>query len=228
MLDVCQLFLLFTAAGQRILGYLFYYEKSRTFSIELSEEIEEKEAPIFLASFIRKGCLSVDPEWSARWVQQRIVPADRQNLEMILRENKIREYDAYRLLMLGGGRCAQDDCAVLPANKSDLPEWMIERKRRKLEFAAALSGWDVMLVFRDGTIRRVNLEDELKNERRLNILLNRPNVFRTVRLLPGGNGISWGDGGVRDCRKALYKRCTDSIGKRRTLAGDEVERLKGL
>lgn len=192
------------SAGQMIIGYLFYYEKSRTFAIELSDKIDEKEAPLFLSSFIRKGQLSVDPEWSARWVRQRIVPTDRQNLGMILRENRLKEYDAYRLLMLGKGRCAQDDCSVLPVKENQLSEWVIDRRRRKLEFAAALGKWNMLLVFCDGTIWKVDLEARLRSERRLNILLSRPEVFHSVKLLPGGNGISWGEGLFVTAEK-LYK-----------------------
>ena len=42
-------------------------------------------------------------------MQQRIVPTDRQNLGEILRDNGLKEYDEFELLMLATGRCAQDD-----------------------------------------------------------------------------------------------------------------------
>lgn len=55
------------AASLRVIGYLFYYEKSDSFSMELSAEIQKTDAPLFLASFIKRGIYTVDPEWSARW-----------------------------------------------------------------------------------------------------------------------------------------------------------------
>ena len=182
------------AALKLVIGYLFYYEKSDTFSIELSPEIEETEAPLFLASFIKRGIYTVDPEWSARWVQQRIIPTDRQNIGMILRDNGLKEYQPCRLLMLCGGRCAQDDCSVMPINENQLPEWMAERKKRKLELAVPMKEQEIFLIFCDGSVRKADLKNELSNKRRFQILLSRPELFRSVRLLPGGNGITWGEG----------------------------------
>ena len=182
------------SASSPVIGYLFYYEKSDTFSIELSPEIQESDAPLFLASFIKKGIYTVDPEWSARWVQQRIVPADRQNIGTILRDNGLKEYQTYRLLMLGEGRCAQDDCSVLPIKDSQLPKWMAERGKQKLELAVALREQEIFLIFRDGSVRKADLKNELRSKRRFQIILSRPELFHSVRLLPGGNGITWGEG----------------------------------
>lgn len=182
------------AAEHRIIGYLLYYERSGMFFIELSPEMTEADATIFFASFIRRGIWTVDPQWSTRWVQQRIIPTDRQNLGTILRENKLKEYNEFRLLMLGDGRCAQDDCAVFPVKEEQLSDWIFERRKRKLEFAAALKEKNLFLVFRDGSVRIANVEKELQRDRKLQILLSRQNLFYNAELLPGGNGVSWGEG----------------------------------
>lgn len=179
---------------QKNIGYLFYYEKSRMFFLEISDETDEKDAPIFLSSFIKKRELSVDHEWSARWVQQRIVPSDRQNLGMILRENRLKEYDAYRLLMLGNGRCAQDDCAVVPVKKNQLPDWLIKRQKRRVTFVVALPEWKLLMTFQDGTSRKADVSDYLEKDRRKRVLLSKPDTYHAVRILPGGNGVSWGEG----------------------------------
>ncbi|MBR2823489.1 MAG: hypothetical protein IKE24_07385 [Clostridia bacterium] len=43
------------------------------------------------------------------WVQQLIVPQDRQNIGQVLKENGLGVYDEFQLLMLTMGRCAQED-----------------------------------------------------------------------------------------------------------------------
>ena len=65
---------------KRLLGYLFYYERSRRFFAELLEGVDEWEAPFIFSSFVKKNIRSIDSEWSMKFVQQRIIPADRQNL----------------------------------------------------------------------------------------------------------------------------------------------------
>lgn len=162
--------------------------------------------------------------------QQRIVPADRQNLGMILRDNGLKKYQAFRLLMLGEGRCAQDDCLVMPIKENQLPEWVAERRKRKLELAVALREQEMLLIFHDGSVRKADLKSELKKERRLQILLSRPELFHSVRLLPGGNGITWGEGLFLMAEKLYEKGKKLGIDKEeyRIYERREVEALKSV
>ena len=179
------------SAQMREIGYLFYFEKSGVFSIELSDAVSETEVPLFFASFIRKGIRTVDPGWSKRWVSSRIVPEERQNLGSILRENHMKEYDPYRLLMLGDGRCSQDDCSVKPVSEYGLPEWVRLRRSRKLESATILDGYSVLLCFRDGTIWKKDLEKYLLQDAELELLKKKPERFHTMEMYPGGLGLYW-------------------------------------
>ena len=58
------------------------------------------ETPLILSSFLKKGQKTINAYWSRIWVQQRIVPSDRQNLGMILRDNGLDFYDEYKLLTM--------------------------------------------------------------------------------------------------------------------------------
>ena len=94
---------------QKDLAYLLYYEQEKRFYIELPENADAWETPLLLDSFVKRGETTVNSYWSKIWVQQRIVPPDRQNIGEILRDNHLKEYDEYALLMLAMGRCAQDE-----------------------------------------------------------------------------------------------------------------------
>ena len=111
----------------RDLAYLLYYEKEKSFHIEICPDTGEWEAPMILSSFIRKNRRSVDTFWSGKWVEQRIVPPERQNLGMILKKHGIDEYDPYRLLVLSHGRCAQDDCFITALKEREYPAELIKR-----------------------------------------------------------------------------------------------------
>ncbi len=54
--------------------------------------------------------------------QWRIIPTDQQNLGQVLKENGLKEYDEYSLLMLSMGRCAQDDYYLAPIEDGELPK----------------------------------------------------------------------------------------------------------
>ena len=145
-----------------VLGYLFYYERSRDFFIELRDDLDAGEFPILLSLFVQKRTYSIGREWSARWVQARIVPRDRQNLGAILRDNGLSEYDPYRLLILGNGRCSQDECAVFPVREAELPEWLHRRRQKKAAGVASLSGRRMLVSFRDGAVALADLKKRWK------------------------------------------------------------------
>ena len=75
----------------RDIAYLFYYEKGGRFYVELPADADPWETPLILSSFLKRGERTVNSYWSRVWVQQRIVPADRQNIGQILRDNGLKE-----------------------------------------------------------------------------------------------------------------------------------------
>lgn len=65
---------------QKDLAYLLYYGREKQFYIELPENADAWETPLLLDSFVKRGETTVNSYWSKIWVQQRIVPIDRQNI----------------------------------------------------------------------------------------------------------------------------------------------------
>ena len=118
---------------QKDLAYLIYYEMEKRFYIELPDDADPWETPLLLDSFVKRGEKTVNSYWSQLWVQQRIIPTDRQNLGEILRDNGLKEYDEFQLLMLAMGRCAQDDYYLVPLNENDLPKEIIKRFSARIE-----------------------------------------------------------------------------------------------
>ena len=116
-----------SADVQKDLAYLLYYELEKRFYIELPEGADPWELPLLLDSFVKQNETTVNSYWSKIWVQQRIIPTDRQNIGEILRDNQLEEYDEYELLTLAMGRCAQDDYYLVPIDEKDLPEEIRKR-----------------------------------------------------------------------------------------------------
>ena len=132
-----------TVSKSRELAYLLYYEMPRMFFIEIPEQTTEWEAPLLLSSFVKNGKYTVDAYWSRKWVQQRIVPPDRQNLE-----NGLKEYDEFSLLELSGGRCAQDECYIESVSEDEIYEKMQDRFGKKVKNAVPLENQDILLFLK--------------------------------------------------------------------------------
>lgn len=177
----------------RLLGYLFYYEKSKRFFTELLEELDEWTAPFIFSTFVREGIFSIDSEWSMKFVRQRIIPGDRQNLGAILRDNKLSVYDEYKLLQLSEGRCAQDELFLVRISVDKILPEIRERFQRKVRDVMPMKNQTVTIFFMDDTSRIINLKETHGAEPRFAHLMKNDDLFKNVKVSPGGNGIEWGE-----------------------------------
>lgn len=174
-----------------ILGYLIYYEIPKAFYIELPDNADQWETPPILSSFAERGEYSVNSFWSRRWVQQRIIPKDRQNIGQILSENGLKEYDEFSLLMIAMGRCEQDECYLEELPTNDLPELINRRWQIKVEDVVPLETPRILVFFRNGTAKAVDISN-------LNISACIPYTtnqmrFNSVEVQYDGYGIYWND-----------------------------------
>ena len=182
--------------ADNIIGYLFYFNSDRSFCIELKEGVSDLDMTLFFAAFTQKGIYTLDPEWSRRWVEGRIVPRERQNLGMILRAEGLKEYDEHRLLVLSGGECAQDDLCIVPTTEDHMEAWAVKRMAHRLTLAVALPEYRLLIALRDKSVYTVAMKKRIraytqavKNARKLQDILDDPSRFSGVRLISGGSGI---------------------------------------
>ena len=147
-----------SAVEQVDLAYLLYYELEKRFYIELPENADPWETPLLLSSFVKQGETSINSYWSKMWVQQRIVPTDRQNLGQVLKDNNLKEYDEFGLLMLSMGRCAQDDYYLVPIEEEQLPDYIQKRFAKLIEDIVPLDDYSLLVFFRDGTVKKCSIK----------------------------------------------------------------------
>ena len=95
--------------GARPCGQLIRNTVEDGWLIRIAETAEPSGVPVLLALALEKGDREIGMPWAARWVQERLVPAGRQNLGEILRAHGLREYDEVALLAEGRGACSHDD-----------------------------------------------------------------------------------------------------------------------
>lgn len=177
---------------KKTLAYLLYYEKEKSFYIELPDDADPWETPLILSSFAKKNITTVNSYWSKMWVQQRIVPSDRQNLGQVLKENNLFEYDEFDLLMLSNGRCAQDDLYLEEIIEGDMPREILKRFEKKIEDIVPLQNYTLLVFFRDGIIKKCDIKEYFKKNKALETFLTiNKDMFQYVQIQPGGYGIRW-------------------------------------
>ena len=180
-----------TMPNEMILGYLIYYESAKSFYIELADGIDPWDAPPVLSSFAEHGEYSIDSYWSLRWVQDRIVPRDRQNIGQILREHNLKEYDEFSLLLLAMGRCEQDDFYLEEIQADSLPEILSRRWQTKITEVTPMGAPRLLIFFRSGAAKIVDVH--AMNLSACEPFLVSQERFNTVEVQPDGYGVYWND-----------------------------------
>lgn len=175
------------------IAYLFYYEQEKRFYIELPDDADPWNTPLILSSLLKRRERTVNSYWSKIWVQQRIIPADRQNLGQILKESGLDSYDEFQLLVLNEGRCSQDDYYIREISQDDLPKKFLDRLQYKVEDVVPLAGKSLLVFFRNGLIKRCELQTILASDHAFSPLLKNDAYFSEVGIQVGGYGVCWGD-----------------------------------
>ena len=206
------------------LAYLIYYESEKKFFIEIPDDITTWDVPILLSTFVKRGKRTVNSYWSKIWVQQRIVPSDRQNLGYILRDNGLKEYDEYNLLMIANGRCEQDECYLVSIKPSDLPESFSDRFGKRIDYAICLNDYNMIVFFKNGETKKCNLEYLFHDISKKNSKYANYSVFQKFEIMPGGYGINWNNI-INIDSEDLYKSGTSiplKLSDFKTIAADTV------
>ena len=177
---------------KKTLAYLLYYEKEKSFYIELPDDADPWETPLILSSFAKKNITTVNSYWSRMWVEQRIIPSDRQNIGQVLKENNLSEYDEFDLLMLSNGRCAQDELYLEEMIEGDMPEEIVKRFEKKIEDIVPLQNFSLLAFFRNGTIKKCDIREFFSKNKALETFLSlNKKMFSLVQVQLGGYGICW-------------------------------------
>ena len=103
-------------------------------AIELAPDAQPSDMPLLLSLFARKGQTRIEGYWAWRWVQSRITPASRDNIDEVLAACKLDEHYAPALLAASKGRCSQDDFLVAEVDSANYRECNLE-----LQLAATAS-----------------------------------------------------------------------------------------
>ncbi len=97
------------SAEQKEYAVLSYDEEKDLYHISIPLSVDPDNLPAIPGILARKGIREIDDKWARRFVKERVVPPDRQNIGMVLRELGMGYYSEFPLLVYTSGRCAMDE-----------------------------------------------------------------------------------------------------------------------
>lgn len=178
---------------KRLIGYLFYYEKSESFIIELSRDLDEWEAPLLFQKLVRDKKYTIPRDISLMWVKERVIPSGRQNIGSILKNHKLRDYSEMALLRLSGGRCSQDNCYIKEIDVEDIPDDIKDRMKKNVCECFPTEDNQLVCLFQDDVVKKIELMKLVKQYKELSYVLKRRELLDSVSVGCGGYSIVFDD-----------------------------------
>lgn len=98
---------------KHIYGVLHYDDKKDQFTIDFDEkaDLTNPYASMYITEFAKKG-LHIGPDLARMWVEDRVIPPDRQNISDILKAHNLSFYTPHDMLVAYHGRCTHDDLYI--------------------------------------------------------------------------------------------------------------------
>jgi hypothetical protein len=96
------------ALGKQV-GVFRYNTDAKKFSMSIFSEFSAIDLPLSLDIFAANGKYELDDKDVLTWIRGRIVPSGRQNINSILKELDLPEYDEFGILMHTMARCDKDE-----------------------------------------------------------------------------------------------------------------------
>ena len=186
------------------IGYLFYYEKAEEFVIELCEDLDEWDAPLLFQGLVRQGIYTVSKEDSLLWVKERVIPSGRQNIGMILKSHRLKEYSEMALLALSKGRCSQDACYLDEIREENIPENILKRRRKNVRECFVTGDKQLLCMFMDNEVRKVDLTKLVGKYKDVARVLKNEEILRSAGVGVGGYSVSF-DGTIEIPASELRK-----------------------
>ena len=175
------------------LAYFIYYEKINECYIEIRDDVDEWDLPFILEHFVRNGKRTVDPYHTLLWLRQRVVPSDRQNIGMILKECGLETYDEIALFLIAEGRCSQDACYIKRIKNEQLPPEIVTRMSHRLISAMGYGQTDYLITFADGTVATIELSKYCEDYPWIKRMMGYAHSISEAKVVCGGSCISWSD-----------------------------------
>ena len=88
---------------------LTYDDETDQYAVHIPETVGNNDLPAILSLLAKQGIRELNDTWARRFVKERVVPPDRQNIGMIMRQLNMKRYSEFPILEYTSGRCCMDE-----------------------------------------------------------------------------------------------------------------------
>ena len=130
---------------KNIYGYFFVDLENDDCYIELNEGLDSY--PIFFDIFIKKNKYIIESYWTRKWIGERVIPADRQNINDILKDNGFKYYNEILMIIASKAHSSMDDNYLEEIKYEEVSDCVKERRRHLIKDFIYLKEKNKVIVF---------------------------------------------------------------------------------
>jgi len=144
--------------------------------------------PLLFSCFVKRKIYTIPRDISFMFLQERVVPGDRQNISSILANSNIKEYDVMKLIDITRGRCCQDSISIKPIKT--VPEYIKLRQNHNLCQCSIITNQNLLCFFNDETVKKVDLSYFISIDKVTKVIENKA-LLESLCLVANGYFISF-------------------------------------
>lgn len=143
---------------EKIYGYLFISNNYEDCYIELVEGLDEY--PILFNAFVLKNNYMINSYWTNKWINERIIPYSRQNINDILKENKIPYYNELLMLIASKAHSSMDDNYIVQISYDRIDDKTKARMSKHIvDFIYSKDNNGLIVFFKNGDTKFYKVEN---------------------------------------------------------------------
>jgi len=141
-----------------IYAYLFYTSNPNdSYYIEINEKATD--LPVFFSMFSEKNKYIINSYYSEKFIFERIIPYERQNIGSILRENHMYNYNPIDFYVRSRGISSMDDSNIKIIKAEDIIDNVKERRKHLIKDFVVLKNNKLVIFFINGESKIIDIEN---------------------------------------------------------------------
>ena len=140
-----------------IYGYIFSRNDYEEYYIEINNDVKEHGA--FFHMFLEKGKKVINIEWAKRYVDERAIPSNRQNINLILKNSNMKYYNELLIFIKAKGKSSMDDYYLEEVEEESI-EGDVKKRREKRILDFIFDRDKLIIFFMDGITKEYKITDE--------------------------------------------------------------------
>lgn len=113
-----------------IYGYLFCNNNYSDYYIEINNDNLNQD--VFFKMFLDNNINVINNFWAKRWIEERVIPSNRQNINDILLNNNMISYNELELFIKAYGRSSMDNEYIKRIDENELINNVSERRKKRI------------------------------------------------------------------------------------------------